>query len=82
MRKGFLYLLTFVITLLSFASCTATKYVPDGSYLLDEVKIHTDQKNVRPSSLRMYVRQNPNARRSSMFTTFRDGILPNGEISF
>ena len=69
MRKGFLYLLTFVITLLSFASCTATKYVPDGSYLLDEVKIHTDQKNVRPSSLRMYVRQNPNAKWFSLIKT-------------
>ena len=51
MRKGFLYLFTFAIIILSLASCTATKYVPDGSYLLDEVKIHTDQKNVRPSSL-------------------------------
>ena len=35
---------TFAIIILSLASCTATKYVPDGSYLLDEVKIHTDQK--------------------------------------
>ena len=50
MRKGFLYLFTFAVIILSLASCTATKYVPDGSYLLDEVKIHTDQKNVRPSS--------------------------------
>ena len=48
MRKGFLYLFTFAVIILSLASCTATKYVPDGSYLLDEVKIHTDQKNVRP----------------------------------
>lgn len=47
----------------------ATKYVPDGSYLLDEVKIHTDQKNVRPSSLRMYVRQNPNAKWFSLIKT-------------
>lgn len=88
MRKGFLYLFTFAVIILSLASCTATKYVPDGSYLLDEVKIHTDQKNVRPSSLRMYVRQNPNAKwfslikRSFMFTTFQDETLLNGEISF
>ena len=69
MRKGFLYLFTFAIIILSLASCTATKYVPDGSYLLDEVKIHTDQKNVRPSSLRMYVRQNPNAKWFSLIKT-------------
>ena len=37
MRKGFLYLFTFAIIILSLASCSATKYVPDGSYLLDEV---------------------------------------------
>ena len=67
---------------LSLASCTATKFVPDGSYLLDEVKIRTDQKNIRPSSLRMYVRQNPNAKWFSfMSITFRDATLPNGGIS-
>ena len=64
-EEGFLYLFTFAVIILSLASCTATKYVPDGSYLLDEVKIHTDQKNVRPSSLRMYVRQN---------------LMPNGSV--
>lgn len=69
MRKGFLYLFTFAVIILSLASCTATKYVPGGSYLLDEVKIHTDQKNVRPSSLRMYVRQNPNAKWFSLIKT-------------
>ena len=38
MKKGVLYtiLLYFV---LSLASCSATKFVPEGSYLLDEVKI-------------------------------------------
>ena len=60
MKKGFRYaLLTTAILLL--ASCSATKYVPDGSYLLDEVRIHTDNKEVKPSNLSMYVRQNPNA---------------------
>ncbi len=43
--------------------------MPDGYYLLDEVKIHTDQKNIRPSSLRMYVRQNPNAKWFSLIKT-------------
>lgn len=72
MRKGFLYLFTFAVIILSLASCTATKYVPDGSYLLDEVKIHTDQKNVRPSSLRMYVRQNPNLSVEGIVMTMAD----------
>lgn len=57
------------ILLLSLASCSATKFVPDGSYLLDDVKIHTDDKNVRPSSLKMYIRQNPNAKWFSLIKT-------------
>lgn len=46
MKKGVLYtiLLYFV---LSLASCSATKFVPEGSYLLDEVKIHTDNKDIK-----------------------------------
>ena len=38
MRRGYLYtLLSF--TILTLASCSATKFVPDGYYLLDEVKV-------------------------------------------
>ena len=68
MRRYFLYLLASAVVW-SFASCTSTKFVPDGSYLLDEVNIHTDNKNVRPSSLRMYVRQNPNTKWFSLIKT-------------
>ena len=84
MRRNFLCLLASA-AVLSLASCTTTKFVPDGSYLLDEVKIRTDQKNIRPSSLRMYVRQNPNAKWFSlnfMSTICRDVIQPNGETNF
>ena len=41
MKKGFRYAL-FATAVLLFASCSATKYVPEGSYLLDEVRIHTE----------------------------------------
>ena len=68
MRRDFLCLFASV-AVLSFASCTATKFVPDGSYLLDEVKIRTDEKSIRPSSLKMYVRQNPNAKWFSLIKT-------------
>lgn len=69
MRKSFLCLLASAVILSFLASCSATKYVPEGSYLLDEVKIHTDNKNIKPSSLRMYVRQNPNAKWFSLIKT-------------
>lgn len=68
MRKGILYLLTFA-AILSLASCSSTKFVPNGSYLLDEVKIHIDDKDIKPSSLRMYVRQNPNSKWFSLIKT-------------
>ena len=50
MKKGFHYALL-TAAILTLASCSTTKYVSDGSYLLDEVRIHTDNKNVKPSNL-------------------------------
>lgn len=46
MKKGILYTILLYLAL-SLASCSATKFVPDGSYLLDEVKIHTDNKEIK-----------------------------------
>lgn len=66
MKKGFPYSLLFILCLL--ASCSSTKYVPDGYYLLDEVKIQTDNKDIKPSVLQPYVRQNPN---SKWFSTIK-----------
>ncbi len=43
-------------------ACSLTKHVPDGSYLLDHVKIETDDKSVKPSELKSYLRQTPNHR--------------------
>ncbi len=68
MKKGFRYAL-FATAVLLFASCSATKYVPDGSYLLDEVRIQTDNREIKPSGLSMYVRQNPNAKWFSLIKT-------------
>lgn len=68
MKKGFHYAI-FTAVMLTLASCSATKYVPDGSYLLDEVRIHTDRKDVKPSNLSIYVRQNPNSKWFSLIKT-------------
>lgn len=67
MKKGILYTILLYLAL-SLASCSAIKFVPDGSYLLDEVKIHTDNKEIKPSDMRLYVRQNPN---SKWFSTIK-----------
>ena len=68
MNKGFCYAILATVVLL-LASCSSTKYVPDGSYLLDEVRIHTDNKEVKPSNLSLYVRQNPNSKWFSLIKT-------------
>ncbi|GAE84284.1 translocation and assembly module lipoprotein TamL [Bacteroides reticulotermitis] len=68
MRKYLFYVLTSVV-MLSLASCSATKFVPEGAYLLDEIKIRTDNKDIKPSSLRMYVRQSPNTKWFSLIKT-------------
>jgi outer membrane protein assembly factor BamA len=51
------------------ASCSATKYVPEGEYLLDNVRISTDTKEIKASALEPYVRQNPNSKLFSLFKT-------------
>ncbi|KAA6336583.1 Outer membrane protein assembly factor BamA [termite gut metagenome] len=56
MKKKLLH----ILLVLLFASCSVTRFVPEGSYLLDEVKVKTDNKDIKPSVLRNYVRQNPN----------------------
>lgn len=68
MKKGFLYLLLLYI-LVIFTACSSTKYVPEGSYLLDDVKIYTDNKEIKPSALQPYVRQNPNSKWFSAIKT-------------
>ncbi len=68
MDKGFCYTILATVLLL-LASCSSTKYVPDGSYLLDEVRIHTDNKDVKPSNLSIYLRQTPNSKWFSLIKT-------------
>lgn len=53
-----------MITILLLASCSVTKKVPQGSYLLNKTKIESDTKGISGSSLKSYLRQKPN---SSMF---------------
>lgn len=67
-KKGFRSLLSVAILWLA-AGCSTTKYVPEGSYLLDEVHIVTDNKEVKPSALSLYVRQNPNSKWFSLLKT-------------
>lgn len=44
------------------ASCSSTKFVPDGKYLLDEVYVSTDTKEIKGGELKAFVRQKPNSK--------------------
>lgn len=52
-----------------FAACSTTKYVPEGEYLLDEVRIRSDNKQVHSSELNPYLRQRPNSKWFSLIKT-------------
>ena len=52
----------FFLLLILVSSCSVSKFIPDGAYLLDEVKIVSDNKAVKPSAVSSYIRQNPNSK--------------------
>lgn len=70
MRTKNLHIILFTfLALWIFSSCSSTKYVPDGSYLLDDVSLVSDNKQVKPSDLEAYLRQTPNNRWFNLFKT-------------
>lgn len=54
------YICTLMIALCT--SCSVSKFIPEDKYLLDEVRIVSETKEVKPSQFNSYVRQNPNAK--------------------
>lgn len=59
-RKLRLYIYITIAALL--ASCSTSKFIPEEHYLLDEVNIVSDTKEVQPSFFTSYIRQNPNSK--------------------
>lgn len=62
-QKVFIY----ICCVVCFASCRTTKYVGDGQYLLDKVKIKTDNAEVKPSEMKPYLQQHPNYKIFGLF---------------
>lgn len=58
--KVSLYIGCLIGCVLSLASCSTTKYVNEGSYLLDKVEIRSDSKHYKAADLKPYLRQQPN----------------------
>lgn len=68
--KGAFHTIIFLSGLLCFLfSCSSTKYVPDGQYLLDKVEIKSDNKHFKPIDLRDYVSQQPNFKMFGLLKT-------------
>ena len=53
--------------ILMCASCSSTKFVPDGKYLLTDVKIESDDNSINTSQMEPYVSQQANTKWFSLF---------------
>ncbi|MDR1201510.1 MAG: BamA/TamA family outer membrane protein [Tannerellaceae bacterium] len=58
--KGILRLFHIICFVWALTSCSSTKFVMEGEYLLDKVEIKTDNKQYKSSELKPYLRQQPN----------------------
>lgn len=61
MRRSCLYIIVLFVVL-GLDSCSVGKFIPEGGYLLDDVRIASDNKELKTGDLYTYIRQNPNAR--------------------
>lgn len=64
----YIFLFVSLIPLLAMLSgCSASKFIPEGRFLLDDVKITSDAKELHPDKLEPYIRQKGNSKWFSMF---------------
>ena len=57
-------------------SCNASKFIPEQKYLLESVKVESDNRELDPTMLQAYIRQKAN---SKWFSIFK---IPLGTYSF
>lgn len=51
-----------IACLFMLASCNATRFVPEGKYLLNKVSVKADDKNLKKEELKLHIRQKENLR--------------------
>lgn len=56
-----------ISALIIFSGCSASKFIPEGKFLLDDVKIKSDAKELHSDKLEPYIRQKGNSKWFSMF---------------
>ena len=62
MKKTVCRYITISMLSLSCVGCSVSKFIPENQYLLNDFKIESDNKEVKPSQMNIYVRQHPNAK--------------------
>ncbi len=60
MRFDKYIIFTFISAALFLSSCSSTKFVPEGEYLLNKVEIKSDEKTQSEKELSHFLRQEPN----------------------
>lgn len=60
--RNVLVIMRLCAALLLLGACSATKFVPEGRYMLDNVAVKSADKNVKAGALRGYIRQHPNSK--------------------
>ena len=66
LKKQFFHIILIVI-LISIFSCSPTRFVPDGNYLVNKVKVKSDQKSLNKEEVESYIKQKPNKRILAFF---------------
>ena len=64
--KNIRHFFVFILVLL-LSACSATRFIPDGDYLLESVEVRSDDKNLNASTLQSYIRQKANSKWFSIF---------------
>ena len=82
MKKKVLINVFLMLAVMLLAGCSVSKFIPEGSYLLDDVKIESDNKEIKSSQMNLYVRLMPNGSVLSsfpcIFIVLQGWILQNG----
>lgn len=86
MKKAYFLIVAIILVLLS--SCSPVKYVADGDFLLDDVKLDKKNTQLKENDADSYIRQQPNLKIFGLFRAHlrlyslsrKDSIRSNGRV--
>ena len=59
-KKNLLNILLYLLVAVSFFSCSSTKFVPEGKYLLNNTEVRVDDNSINKEELKAQIRQKEN----------------------